>query len=213
MTLDAARRRRRHGHEIIWRNGDTDPDGNPGDHRIKRTCCGPGLQGLERRSTSSFDWDPERVQDLSINGELWYLDDGFGGAVRPAEPPHLDRLLSAWGNPGRHRRDIYSQLRRRGRARAVTQIDTLTHKKAPGQEPGRLFLSGCLNATGCRARGPDHPHREPAAVVSEIVVVDAEHAAGRPRASRWVHGSTRSRTARCCRRGQSSAPAAIERTG
>ena len=32
------------GLEIIWRNGDTDPEDNPGDHRIKMTCCGPDFK-------------------------------------------------------------------------------------------------------------------------------------------------------------------------
>lgn len=76
------------GLEIIWRNGGTDPDGNPGDHRIKMTCCGPDF-----RNSSVFhfvvQWTP-RGYNISVgtNGgpQVPYLADGFG--EYPYAPPN-----------------------------------------------------------------------------------------------------------------------------
>jgi hypothetical protein len=76
------------GLEIIWRNGGTDPTGNPGDHRIKMPCCGPDF-----RNTSVFHfrvaWDPSGYQiSVSTNGgrQEEFLADGFGGL--PYRPPN-----------------------------------------------------------------------------------------------------------------------------
>jgi len=76
------------GLEIIWRNGGTDPEGNPGDHRIKMTCCGPDF-----KDSSVFhiviDWTPAGYNiSVGTNGgpQVTYLVDGFGGI--PYAPPN-----------------------------------------------------------------------------------------------------------------------------
>jgi hypothetical protein len=76
------------GLEIIWRNGGTDPDGNPGDHRIKMLGGGPDF-----RDTSVFHWvlkwTPGGYEiSVSTNGGplVEYLEDGFGG--RGFAPPN-----------------------------------------------------------------------------------------------------------------------------
>ena len=76
------------GLEIIWRNGGTDPNGNPGDHRIKMTCCGPDF-----RNSSVFhfvvEWSPSGYTiSVGTNGgpQVHYLADGFGGL--PYAPPN-----------------------------------------------------------------------------------------------------------------------------
>jgi len=76
------------GLEIIWRNGGTEPDGNPGDHRIKMTCCGPDF-----RNSSVFHfivkWSPAGYNiSVGVNGgaQQEYLADGFGG--RAYAPPN-----------------------------------------------------------------------------------------------------------------------------
>ncbi len=69
------------GLEIIWRNGGTSPTGNPGDHRIKMTCCGPTF-----RSTNvthfyvSWTAAGYTIQASTNGGPLIeYMADGFGG--------------------------------------------------------------------------------------------------------------------------------------
>jgi hypothetical protein len=81
------------GLEIIWRNGGTDPEGNPGDHRIKMTCCGPDF-----RDTSVFHfavrWTPGGYNiSVGTNGgpQVTYLVDGFGG-LSYAPPNHRIQL-------------------------------------------------------------------------------------------------------------------------
>jgi hypothetical protein len=77
------------GLEIIWRNGGTDAGGgNPGDHRIKMTCCGPDF-----RDANVFhfivDWSPSGYNiSVGTNGgpQVAYLVDGFGGI--PYAPPN-----------------------------------------------------------------------------------------------------------------------------
>lgn len=76
------------GLEIVWRNGEADPDGNPGDHRIKMTCCGPDF-----KDSSVFHfvvrWSPSGY-NVSVGtnggGQVEYLADGFGGI--PYAPPN-----------------------------------------------------------------------------------------------------------------------------
>jgi hypothetical protein len=80
------------GSDIVWRNGGVG-DLNPGDHRIKLTCCGP-----DYRNSSVFHfvikWTP-RGYSISIgtNGappeEL--MADGFG-EFPYAPPNHLIEL-------------------------------------------------------------------------------------------------------------------------
>jgi hypothetical protein len=76
------------GLEIIFRNGGTDPEDNPGDHRIKMTCCGPDF-----RDSSVFhfviDYSPAGYNiSVGTNGgpQVTYLVDGFGGI--PYAPPN-----------------------------------------------------------------------------------------------------------------------------
>jgi hypothetical protein len=76
------------GLEIIWRNGGTDPEGNPGDHRIKMSGGGPDF-----RNSSVFHfvvrWTPGGFNiSVGTNGgpQVEYLEDGFGG--RPYAPPN-----------------------------------------------------------------------------------------------------------------------------
>ena len=76
------------GLEIIWRNGGTDPEGNPGDHRIKMTGGGPDF-----RNSSVFHfvvkWTPGGYNiSVGTNGgaQVEYLADGFGGY--PYAPPN-----------------------------------------------------------------------------------------------------------------------------
>jgi hypothetical protein len=76
------------GLEIIWRNGGTEVDGNPGDHRIKMTCCGPDFKDA---SVFHFvvEWDPSGYHiSVGTNGgpQVPYLVDGFGGI--PYGPPN-----------------------------------------------------------------------------------------------------------------------------
>ncbi len=81
------------GLEIIWRNGGRDPVGNPGDHRIKMTCCGPDFQ-----NSSVFHfvvrWTPGGYNiSVGTNGgpQVEYLADGFGGLAY-APPNHRVQL-------------------------------------------------------------------------------------------------------------------------
>jgi hypothetical protein len=76
------------GLEIIFRNGGTDPEGNPGDHRIKMLGGGPDF-----RDTSVFHvvikWSPAGYNiSVGTNGGPLeeYLEDGFGGI--PYAPPN-----------------------------------------------------------------------------------------------------------------------------
>ena len=76
------------GLEIIWRNGGTDTEGNPGDHRIKMTCCGPDF-----KDSNVFhfvvEWNPSGYNiSVGTNGgpQEPYLVDGFGGI--PYAPPN-----------------------------------------------------------------------------------------------------------------------------
>ncbi len=76
------------GLEIIWRNGGTDPEGNPGDHRIKMQGGGPDF-----RNSSVFHfvvkWTPGGYNiSVGTNGgpQVEYLEDGFGGY--PYSPPN-----------------------------------------------------------------------------------------------------------------------------
>lgn len=76
------------GLEIIWRNGGTDPEGNPGDHRIKMSGGGPDF-----RNSSVFHfvvkWTPAGYNiSVGTNGgpQVEYLEDGFGGY--PYAPPN-----------------------------------------------------------------------------------------------------------------------------
>src|SRR5262245_17983734 len=69
------------GLEIIWRNGGTNPNGNPGDHRIKMNGGGPDF-----RTSSVFHfvvkWTPNEYRiSVGTNGgpQVEYLVDGFGG--------------------------------------------------------------------------------------------------------------------------------------
>jgi hypothetical protein len=68
------------GLEMIWRNGDGG-EGNPGDHRVKMTCCGP-----DWRDSSVFHfvvrWTPAGYHvSVGTNGgpQVPYMEDGFGG--------------------------------------------------------------------------------------------------------------------------------------
>jgi len=77
------------GLEIIWRNGGTEVDGNPGDHRIKMTCCGPDF-----KDSNVFhfvvEWNPSGYHiSVGTNGgpQVPYLvADGFDGI--PYAPPN-----------------------------------------------------------------------------------------------------------------------------
>lgn len=76
------------GLEIIWRNGGTDPEDNPGDHRIKMTGGGPDF-----RDSSVFHfvvkWTPRGYAiSVGTNGgpQEMYLEDGFGS--HPYSPPN-----------------------------------------------------------------------------------------------------------------------------
>jgi hypothetical protein len=76
------------GLEMIWRNGGTDPEDNPGDHRIKMTCCGPDFKDA---SVFHFvvEWDSSGYHvSVGTNGgpQVSYLVDGFGGI--PYAPPN-----------------------------------------------------------------------------------------------------------------------------
>lgn len=75
------------GSDMVWRNGGVG-DSNPGDHRVKLTCCGPDYQ-----NSSVFHfvikWTPNgyNVQYSANGGPLQFLmEDGFGGI--PYAPPN-----------------------------------------------------------------------------------------------------------------------------
>ena len=77
------------GLEIIWRNGGTNPTGNPGDHRIKMTCCGPPFKST---NVTHFRvrWDNTGYDiEAGTNGGplIDYMSDGFGG-IQYAPPNH-----------------------------------------------------------------------------------------------------------------------------
>jgi hypothetical protein len=78
------------GLEIIWRNGGTDPEGNPGDHRIKFNCCGPRFGAANvNHFVTVYDQFGYTVS-VSTNGGplIEYMDDGFGSDGRhPYAPP------------------------------------------------------------------------------------------------------------------------------
>ena len=67
--------------EIIWRNGGTDPEGNPGDHRIKKTDDSGPLFGnsVVNHFVLSYDRFGYQISVSSNGGPLkQYLADGFG---------------------------------------------------------------------------------------------------------------------------------------
>ena len=78
------------GLEIIWRNGGTDPVGNPGDHRIKMTCCGPKFGGsVVNHFVVAYDATGYTIAASSNGGPLvTYMADGFGSGSKPYAPPN-----------------------------------------------------------------------------------------------------------------------------
>jgi hypothetical protein len=84
------------GLEIIWRNGGTDPEDNPGDHRIKMTCCGPDFHENNVLHWV-VEWNPSgyKIGVRTNNGPLvTYLEDGFGGLAY--NPPSLRVSLGCY---------------------------------------------------------------------------------------------------------------------
>jgi len=78
--------------EIIWRNGGTDPTGNPGDHRIKMTDNSGPLMGnsVVNHFVLNYDRFGYSIAVSSNGGPLIeYLADGFGSAGNlPYAPPN-----------------------------------------------------------------------------------------------------------------------------
>ena len=78
------------GWEIIWRNGGTDPEGDPGDHRIKLTSS-----AVTMNSSQSFhfllDWDT-RGYSIAING-ITVMQDGWDHWY---EPPNFRVSLGCY---------------------------------------------------------------------------------------------------------------------
>ena len=76
------------GLEIVWRNGPGCPDCNPGDHRIKMTCCGPPFKD-SNVTHFLLTWDASgyTISAGTNGGPLnLYMADGFGGI--PYAPPN-----------------------------------------------------------------------------------------------------------------------------
>ena len=55
------------GSDMVWRNGGVG-DLNPGDHRIKLTCCGP-----DYRNSSVFHW---KIKWSPSGYDVQYSQDG-----------------------------------------------------------------------------------------------------------------------------------------
>ena len=78
------------GMEIIWRNGGSDPNGDPGDHRIKLTSTPITFQ-----SSAVYHfllaWDT-RGYSIAVNG-VTVLQDGWGS---PYVPPNFRISLGCY---------------------------------------------------------------------------------------------------------------------
>jgi hypothetical protein len=84
------------GLEIVWRNGLNNADGNPGDHRIKMSCCGPPFKA-EFVTHFVLTWDPSGYTiSAGTNGgpQDIYMADGFGGL--PYAPPSFRVSLGCY---------------------------------------------------------------------------------------------------------------------
>jgi hypothetical protein len=69
------------GMEIIWRNGGTDPEGDPGDHRIKLTDT-PITFSSSASLHFLLDWDT-RGYSIAVNG-ITVMQDGWDHWYEPS---------------------------------------------------------------------------------------------------------------------------------
>jgi hypothetical protein len=86
--------------EIVWRNGGTDPDGNPGDHRIKPTSNSGPLFGdsVVNHFVLAYDAFGYNISVSSNGGPLIsYLSDGFGSdGSHPYAPTNMRISLGCY---------------------------------------------------------------------------------------------------------------------
>src|SRR5262245_37437662 len=78
------------GWEIIWRNGGTNPDGDPGDHRIKLTSS-PVTMNSSQVYHFLLDWDT-RGYSIAVNG-ITLMQDGWDHWF---EPPNFRVSLGCY---------------------------------------------------------------------------------------------------------------------
>lgn len=102
------------GLEIIWRNGGTDPEGNPGDHRIKMPCCGPEFHSdFVNHFVLTYDQFGYSISASTNGGPLIeYLADGFGSSGNlPYAPPNHRISLGCYPRAETIPGAIYRNLR------------------------------------------------------------------------------------------------------